>query len=80
MGPLMFMCMFMFILVIYVHVDGAGQGDAALGALIGEHFPAKFEGAFLHDINSKPTTGDGLCALCDRSQSLRLVLSIFAGT
>jgi hypothetical protein len=43
----------------FVLVGDSGQGDAALGELIYNHYPSRLKGVFLHNISTNPATGDG---------------------
>ena len=43
----------------FVLCGDSGQGDAALGMLMQEHYPNKVRGIFIHNINDKNVTGDG---------------------
>ena len=43
----------------FILVGDSGQGDAALGGLMREHYPNKLCGVFIHNISKKEVTGDG---------------------
>jgi hypothetical protein len=43
----------------FVLCGDSGQGDAALGMLMQEHYPKKVRGVYIHNINKNDVTGDG---------------------